>query len=57
MTPQNYIVAVKKQLELTEKLAKAAVSKHGKSNKHVQRLEGRLTILKNELKDMAEGMT
>jgi hypothetical protein len=57
VTPQSYVASVTKQLSATEKLAKMAVSAHGKGNKHVHRLEERLTILRTELKDMADGMS
>ena len=55
VTPESYIAGVKTYEAKTSKLFKEASAKFGNTNKHVQRLENRLNIMKKEILDMEEG--
>lgn len=52
ITPESYIAGVKAYLAKLEKIYKQATGNLGKSNKHVQRLEGRLRVVMGEVKEM-----
>ncbi len=55
LTPESYIAGVRAYQEKTSKLFKEATDQLGKENKHVQRLENRLKIMKKEILEAEEG--
>ena len=56
VTPESYTDGVKAYLTQLEKTYKAANTKLGRTNKHVQRMEARLKAVMGELKEMQDGL-
>jgi hypothetical protein len=49
MTPEKYIVNIKKYLQAQEELAAQLTKKMGASNEHVKRVLKRVQLLKGEI--------